>query len=141
MRILVLGGGGREHAIVTRLVESPLVTAVMVAPGNGGTARVAENVSLPIEDGRAVAAFALEHAVDLVVIGPEAPLVAGVADAVRAAGIAAFGPGAEGARLEGSKEFAKALMHRHNIPTGSSRSSPRSSRRSPTSKRLARRSS
>ena len=122
MRILVLGGGGREHAIVTSLVASPAVTAVMVAPGNGGTAQIAENVSLAIEDGDAVAAFARDNAVDLVIIGPEAPLVAGVADAVRDAGIAAFGPGAEGARLEGSKEFAKALMRRHNIPTGESRS-------------------
>ncbi|MDF1542856.1 MAG: phosphoribosylamine--glycine ligase [Anaerosomatales bacterium] len=121
MRILVLGGGGREHAIVTSLVTSPVVTAVMVAPGNGGTAAIAENVSLAIEDGEAVAAFARENAIDLVVIGPEAPLVAGVADSVRAAGIAAFGPGAEGARLEGSKEFAKELMRRHNIPTGESR--------------------
>ncbi|MBW6469293.1 MAG: phosphoribosylamine--glycine ligase, partial [Coriobacteriia bacterium] len=121
MRILVLGGGGREHAIVTSLVASPVVTAVMVAPGNGGTAAIAENVLLAIEDGEAVAAFARDHDVDLVVIGPEAPLVAGVADSVRAAGIAAFGPGAEGARLEGSKEFAKELMRRHNIPTGASR--------------------
>jgi phosphoribosylamine---glycine ligase len=93
----------------------------MVAPGNGGTAAIAENVSLSTEDGEAVAAFARDHAVDLVVIGPEAPLVAGVADAVREAGIAAFGPGAEGARLEGSKEFAKEIMRRHNIPTGESR--------------------
>ena len=121
MRILVLGGGGREHAIVTSLVASPLVEAVIAAPGNGGTAAIAENVSLRVEDGAAVAAFAHEHAVDLVVIGPEAPLVAGVADAVRTAGIAAFGPGAEGARLEGSKEFAKAFMRRHDIPTGDSR--------------------
>lgn len=121
MRILVLGGGGREHAIVTRLVASPLVDAVMVAPGNGGTAAVAENVSLHIEDGQAVAAFARERGVDLVVIGPEAPLVAGVADAVREAGIAAFGPGSEGARLEGSKEFSKGLMRRHHIPAGASR--------------------
>lgn len=121
MRILVLGGGGREHAIVTSLVASPLVSAVMVAPGNGGTAVIAENVSLATEDGEAVAAFARQHDVDLVVIGPEVPLVAGVADSVRAAGIAAFGPGAEGARLEGSKEFAKEIMRRHNIPTAGSR--------------------
>lgn len=121
MRILVLGGGGREHAIVASLAASPRVDAVLVAPGNGGTAAIAQNVALAIEDGDAVAAFAREHAIDLVVIGPEAPLVAGVADAVRAAGIAAFGPGAEGARLEGSKEFAKELMRRHHIPAGVSR--------------------
>ncbi|MBE0417781.1 MAG: phosphoribosylamine--glycine ligase, partial [Coriobacteriia bacterium] len=121
MRILVLGGGGREHAIVTSLVASPHVTAVLVAPGNGGTAAVAENVSLSIENGEAVAAFARENEIALVVIGPEVPLVAGVADAVRAVGIAAFGPGAEGARLEGSKEFAKEIMRRHHLPAGESR--------------------
>ncbi len=118
MRILVLGGGGREHAIVASLAASPRVTHVFAAPGNGGTAAVAENVSLPVEDGAAVAVFAREHDVDLVVIGPEAPLVAGVADAVRDAGIPAFGPGADGARIEGSKEFAKEFMRRHGLPTG-----------------------
>ncbi len=122
MRILVIGGGGREHAIVAKLTESPATTRVFAAPGNGGTARVAENVSLPAEDGEAIAAFVLENSVDLVVIGPEAPLVAGVADAVRAAGIPVFGPGADGARMEGSKEFAKAFMRRHDIPAGDSRS-------------------
>ncbi len=122
MRILVIGVGGREHAIVVSLAASPNVTHVFAAPGNGGTAAIAENVSLPAEDGAAVAAFARTHAVDLVVIGPEAPLVAGVADAVREAGIAAFGPGADGAIVEGSKEFAKALMRRHGIPAGESRS-------------------
>ena len=118
MRILVLGGGGREHAIVASLVASPRVAHVYAAPGNGGTAAIAENVSLPVEDGAAVAAFALEHAIELVVIGPEAPLVAGVADDVRAAGIPTFGPGADGARIEGSKEFAKEFMRRHGLPTG-----------------------
>lgn len=118
MRILVLGGGGREHAIVAKLAESPLVTELLVSPGNGGTAAIAANVALPIEDGAAVASFARDNAVDLVVIGPEAPLVTGVADAVRAAGIPAFGPGADGARLEGSKAFSKALMARHGLPTG-----------------------
>ena len=122
MRILVIGVGGREHAIVVSLAASPNVTHVFAAPGNGGTAAIAENVSLPAEDGAAVAAFAREHAADLVVIGPEAPLVAGVADAVRKAGIAAFGPGADGAVVEGSKEFAKALMRRHGISAGESRS-------------------
>jgi len=118
MRILVLGGGGREHAIVHALVASPLVDHVFAAPGNGGTADIAQNVVLDVEDGDAVARFASENGVDLVVIGPEAPLVAGVADAVRAAGLLAFGPGAAGARLEGSKAFAKALMAHYDIPTG-----------------------
>lgn len=118
MRILVLGGGGREHAIVAKLAESPRVTDIHVAPGNGGTAAIATNVTLDAEDGAAVAAYALAQGVDLVVIGPEAPLVAGVADAVRAAGIPAFGPGATGAQLEGSKAFSKGLMARHGLPTG-----------------------
>lgn len=124
MRILVLGSGGREHAIVHSLAASPLVDAILVAPGNGGTAgeRDTVNVSLEVENGEAVAAFAREHRCDLVVIGPEAPLVAGVADAVRAAGIPAFGPGAAGARIEGSKAFAKDLMARHGIPAGRSQS-------------------
>ena len=121
MRILVLGGGGREHAIVTSLVASPRVGRVVVAPGNGGTASIAENIALAIEDPAAVAAYAGREDVDLVVIGPEAPLVAGVADAVREAGIPVFGPGASGARIEGSKAFAKALMERHAIPTAAAR--------------------
>ena len=117
MRILVIGSGGREHAIVSSLVRSPRVDAVFVAPGNGGTAAIAQNVALP-GDEASVAAWADENGCDLVVIGPEMPLVAGLADAVRARGIPAFGPGAAGARIEGSKSFAKALMQRHNIPTG-----------------------
>jgi len=118
MRILVLGGGGREHAIVVKLAESPLADEILVAPGNGGTAAIATNIELDIEDGAAVAAYASEQDVGLVVIGPEAPLVLGVGDAVRAAGIPVFGPGAEGGRLEGSKEFAKDIMRRYDIPTG-----------------------
>ncbi len=122
MRILVLGSGGREHAIVDSLVRSPLVEKVLVAPGNGGTAEIAENLALGADDPAAVAAFARDEHCDLVVIGPEAPLVAGVADAVRDAGISAFGPGASGARIEGSKSFAKSLMQRHGIPTGAASS-------------------
>jgi phosphoribosylamine--glycine ligase len=118
MRILVLGGGGREHAIVAKLAESPRVTDIFVAPGNGGTARIATNISLDAESPAAVAEYATANDIGLVVIGPEAPLVAGVADAVRAAGVPAFGPGADGARIEGSKAFAKDLMKRHDIPAG-----------------------
>ncbi|NTU88425.1 MAG: phosphoribosylamine--glycine ligase [Actinobacteria bacterium] len=117
MNILVLGGGGREHAIVTSLAASPHADTIFAAPGNGGTAKLATNVKLDVVDGEAVVAFAREHAVELVVIGPEAPLVAGVADVVRAAGIACFGPGASGARLEGSKSFSKALMYKYDLPT------------------------
>ncbi len=119
MKVLVLGSGGREHAIVAALVRSPRITHVWVAPGNGGTASIAENVTgLAIEDGPAVAEWAAGHDADLVVIGPEAPLVAGVADAVEAHGIRVFGPGKAGAQLEGSKTFTKELLERWDIPTG-----------------------
>ena len=118
MRILVLGSGGREHAIVDSLLRSPHAPEVLVAPGNGGTEAIACNVELAIDDPAAVGAFAFRHAVDLVVIGPEVPLVAGVADAVLAQGIRCFGPNAAAARLEGSKRFAKDVMARHSIPTG-----------------------
>ncbi len=118
MNILVLGSGGREHAIAWALAKSPRCTTLYAAPGNGGTAAIAENVAgLDICDGAAVTAFARDHAIDLVVIGPEAPLVVGVADALRAAGIAAFGPDASGARLEGSKTFSKRFMQENNLPT------------------------
>ncbi|MEF9876127.1 phosphoribosylamine--glycine ligase [Gordonibacter sp.] len=118
MNILVLGGGGREHAITWALAKSPRTDKLYVAPGNGGTAGIAENVAhLKVEDGQAVLAFARDHNIDLVVIGPEAPLVAGVADVLRAAGIPAFGPDAEGAQLEGSKTFSKRFMDDHGIPT------------------------
>jgi len=101
-----------------------MVDAIWAAPGNGGTALEPNttNISLEIENPAAVTAYATDNAIDLVVIGPEAPLVAGVADAVRAAGVPAFGPGASGARIEGSKEFSKALMARHSIPAGRSQS-------------------
>ncbi|OUO92386.1 phosphoribosylamine--glycine ligase [Gordonibacter sp. An230] len=118
MNILVLGGGGREHAIAWALAKSPRTDNLYVAPGNGGTGHIASNVSgLDVEDGRAVLAFAKEHRVDLVVVGPEAPLVAGVADALREAGVAVFGPDAQGAQLEGSKTFSKRFMEAHGIPT------------------------
>ena len=118
MNILVLGGGGREHAIAWSLAKSPRTDKLYVAPGNGGTADIARNVpDLAVEDGRAVLAFVEEHDVQLVVIGPEAPLVAGVADELREAGIAVFGPDAQGAQLEGSKTFSKHFMDAHGIPT------------------------
>ncbi len=118
MNILVLGSGGREHALAWALAKSPRTDKLYVAPGNGGMAAIAQNVSdLDALDGDAIAAFCKEHAVELVVIGPEAPLVAGVADILRAAGIAVFGPDAQGAQLEGSKTFCKEFMRRHGIPT------------------------
>ena len=122
MDILLLGSGGREHAIAVSLKKSEKCGTLYVAPGNGGTAQIAQNVKLDIENGEEVVAFAKEKGVGLVVIGPEAPLVAGVADAVRAAGIACFGPGAAGAQMEGSKRFAKQFMERHGIPTAKYRS-------------------
>ena len=118
MNILVLGSGGREHAIAWALAKSPRCDVLYAAPGNGGTAEVAENVSeLDIMDGQAVLAFVRARRVELVVIGPEAPLVAGVADDLRSAGVAVFGPGAYGAQLEGSKSYSKTFMERNGIPT------------------------
>lgn len=118
MNILVLGGGGREHAISWALAKSPRCTELYVAPGNGGTTSIAHNVKdLDAQDAQAVLAFAQDHAIELVVIGPEAPLVAGVADVLRAAGIAVFGPDAQGAQLEGSKTYSKRFMDANGIPT------------------------
>lgn len=118
MNILVLGGGGREHAISWALAKSPRCTELYVAPGNGGTASIAHNVkALNAEDAQAVLAFAQEHGIELAVIGPEAPLVAGVADVLREAGIPVFGPDAEGAQLEGSKTYSKRFMDANGIPT------------------------
>ncbi len=115
--VLVLGSGGREHALIAKLAESPTAGTIWAAPGNGGTRSVARSVDLPIEDGPAVAAFAKEKGVGLVVVGPEAPLVAGVGDALRDAGIPTFGPGAAAARIEGSKAFAKNVMEAAGVPT------------------------
>ena len=117
MKILVVGSGAREHAIARALSSDSTVHQVLVAPGNPGTARIATNLPVDPLDPDAVAALAVEHGVDLVVVGPEAPLVAGVADAVRAAGVPCFGPGAEAARLEGSKAFAKEVMASAAVPT------------------------
>lgn len=117
MNVLVLGSGGREHALAWAIAKSPRLDSLFVAPGNGGTATIAKNVPLDMNDADAVIGFARSENIDLVVVGPEAPLVAGVADAIRAAGIAVFGPGAQGARLEGSKSFSKEFMLAHGIPT------------------------
>ena len=119
MKVLVIGTGAREHAIVRALVADPSVDAVVAAPGNPGMDAVALCLPLPdgLLDGGGIAALAQEREVDLVVVGPEAPLVAGVADAVRAAGIPCFGPSAEAARLEGSKAFAKEVMAAAEVPT------------------------
>ncbi|MGI5524830.1 phosphoribosylamine--glycine ligase [Micromonospora sp. CA-259024] len=117
MRVLLVGGGGREHALALGLVADPAVTALIAAPGNPGIASLAESRAVNGTDPAAVAALAVETAADLVVIGPEAPLVAGVADAVRAKGIAVFGPSGAAAQLEGSKAFAKDVMTAAGVPT------------------------
>ncbi|MFE5295416.1 phosphoribosylamine--glycine ligase [Streptomyces sp. NPDC056632] len=120
MKVLVIGGGAREHALCRSLSLDPDVTALHCAPGNAGIAEVAELHPVDQLDGAAVAALAGELGADLVVVGPEAPLVAGVADAVRAAGIPAFGPSQEAAQLEGSKAFAKDVMAGAGVPTARS---------------------
>jgi phosphoribosylamine--glycine ligase len=114
-RVLVVGGGGREHALAWKLARDG--AEVLCAPGNAGTAAVAENVAVAATDVTGLVAAARDRAVDLTVIGPEAPLVAGVVDAFRTAGLRAFGPTAEAARLEGSKIFCKQILHRGDVPT------------------------
>ncbi len=120
MRVLVVGSGAREHALLLALRKDPQVTGLAVAPGNAGTARLAEQHDVDITSGEAVVALAREVRADLVVIGPEVPLVLGVADAVRAAGIVCFGPGKDAARIEGSKGFAKDVMAAAGVPTAAS---------------------
>ncbi|MFJ2371050.1 phosphoribosylamine--glycine ligase [Microbacterium sp. NPDC087665] len=118
MKILVLGSGAREHAIILALRAEQAEHEVFVSPGNAGIAQDATPVTVDVLDGGAVTAFANENAIDLVVIGPEAPLVAGVADALRERGIPVFGPGKAAAQLEGSKAFAKRIMDSAGVPTG-----------------------
>lgn len=117
MNVLLLGSGGREHALAWKLAASPLLTRLYAAPGNPGIAQEAELVDLDINDNAAVEAFCKANRIDLVVVGPEAPLVAGLVDRLNAAHIKAFGPSAAAARLEGSKSFTKKLCAENNIPT------------------------
>jgi len=118
VKILVLGSGAREHAIVTALLREDAGHDIVAAPGNAGIARVVPVVKMDIDDPEIVAEHALAEGVELVVVGPEAPLVAGVADALRTRGIPVFGPGRAAAALEGSKTFAKRIMEEAGVPTG-----------------------
>ena len=120
MRILVIGSGAREHALLRALRRDPAVTELHVAPGNAGTAGLATAHPVDVADTAAIAALATTLVADLVIIGPELPLVLGAADALTAAGIAVFGPTAAAARIEGSKAFAKDVMIAAGVPTAAS---------------------
>ena len=117
MKVLVIGGGGREHALAWKLSQSERIQKVYVAPGNGGTARDPNLVDVPITDVKALREWAQQEKIELTVVGPEAPLAAGVVDEFRAHGMRIFGPTQAAAQLESSKAFSKAFMHRHGIPT------------------------
>ncbi len=121
MKILLLGSGGREHALAWKIAQSPKTDKLYIAPGNAGTSNVGENVDIKADDFEALKAFAVEKGIDMVVVGPEDPLVKGIYDDFkndsRTAAIPVIGPSKQGAVLEGSKDFAKAFMQRHNIPT------------------------
>ena len=121
MNILLLGSGGREHALAWKIAQSPKIEKLYIAPGNAGTCHVGENVPIGVNDFAKLKDFTADNAIDMVVVGPEDPLVNGIYDAFandpRTAAITVIGPSASGARLEGSKDFAKAFMQRHGIPT------------------------
>lgn len=121
MRVLIVGGGGREHALAWKLKQSPLVRELFCAPGNAGIARLARCVPVAADDLEALVALAREHRIDLTVVGPEAPLAAGIVDRFQEAGLAIFGPDKAAAQLEASKVFAKQLMAKYRIPTAESR--------------------
>ena len=117
MKLLLLGSGGREHALAWKIADSPLLTKLWCAPGNAGIAQVADCVALDVADHAAVIAFCKQHKVDLVMVGPEAPLAAGLIDDLAAAGVRAFGPTKAAAQLESSKGFTKDLCQANGIPT------------------------
>ena len=124
MKILLLGSGGREHALAWKMAQSSQLEKLYVAPGNAGTAEIAENIALDVNDFKAIGDFTIQHDVDLLVVGPEQPLVDGIHDyfssQTRLANITVIGPTKEGAQIEGSKDFAKSFMKRHRIPTAKS---------------------
>ncbi len=121
MKILLLGSGGREHALAWKMAQSERLTKLFIAPGNAGTLDCGENVSLNIADFEAIKRFVIDKEIDIVVVGPEAPLVEGIADYFAADnelnGITVIGPKQKGAELEGSKQYAKEFMQRYNVPT------------------------
>ena len=117
MKLLVIGSGGREHALAWRLARSPRVHKVYVAPGNGGTQRAEQMENIALTNAEELADFVQREGIALTVVGPEAPLAAGVVDVFRARGLKIFGPTKAAAQLESSKDYAKAFMVRHNIPT------------------------
>src|SRR5205823_3625571 len=121
MKILVIGSGGREHALAWKLAQSPHAERIFCAPGNAGTPEVAENVAIPSGDLQALVRFAKENRVDLTVIGPDDPLAAGIVDLFSAEKLRAFGPSKSAARIEASKIFAKELMRAQKIPTAEAR--------------------
>ncbi|WHX31314.1 phosphoribosylamine--glycine ligase [Brevibacillus agri] len=117
MKVLVIGGGGREHAIAWKILQSPKVEKVYCAPGNGGTAEIAQNVPIGVNDFAALAQFVKDEGIDLTVVGPEDPLLGGIVDFFQERNLPIFGPNGKAAMIEGSKSFAKSLMKRYNIPT------------------------
>ena len=132
MNILIIGGGGREHALAWKSIQSPLVSQVFVAPGNAGTHQEhgISNVSIDAEHIEALLEFAQSKSIELTIVGPEAPLVTGIVDQFQSAGLRIFGPSAAAAQLEGSKTFTKDFLQRHKIPTAQYRVLPKSNQRS-----------
>ncbi len=137
MNVLVIGGGGREHALAWKIAQSPRVAKVFVAPGNAGTARENGVANVAIADIDGLVEFARDQAVALTIVGPEAPLAAGVVDAFRAAGLKIFGPTRAAAQLESSKDYAKAFMARHGMPTAEYRTFTRRRGRARVRRRVA----
>ena len=119
MRVMIVGGGGREHAIAWKVTQSPLVDNVFCVPGNAGTAAIARNLPKDAGDVQGIVALAKEHRIDLTIVGPEAPLAMGLSDALQSEGLTVFGPTRKAARIESSKVFAKELMTECGIPTAS----------------------
>ncbi len=121
MKVLVIGSGGREHTLAWKLAQSPLLSQLYIAPGNGGTRELGENIEVDISDHDALKEIVKEHSIDLTIVGPEQPLVDGIVDAFQMENLSIFGPRQNAARLEGSKAFSKDFMERHQIPTGKSK--------------------